>query len=138
VLDRSNARPQRRKENTVALILISGFLAVAGCKPNLDPDSIKLDGILSGTDIDRVDLVSTVFNSKGMTVRTNTLTGTELTKFVVSLMQTNRIDSPDASKDQIELTATLMHDTNALCSLDLFENGLWKFGNYSFRTRSVP
>jgi hypothetical protein len=102
------------------------------------PCSIKLDGLLSGTVIDHVDLVSRLFNTDSLTFRTNTLAGTELSKFVVSLMKTNRIDLPHASKDQIELTAYLSHGTNALCSLTLFENGLWSFGNYSFRNRSLP
>jgi hypothetical protein len=134
-----NLGTSQLKWKTSAAMLLSVFL-VAGCHQKPNPDSIKLDGVLSGTGtvIDRVDLVSTVFNSSGLTFRTNTLTGTELTKFVVLLMKTNRIDSPDASKDQIELTAHLMHGTNALCSLGLFENGLWRFADYSFRTRSVP
>jgi hypothetical protein len=120
-----------------ATILLSALLIV-GCHRKPDPDSIKLDGFLSGTLIDRVNLVSTVFNTEGLTFRTNTLAGTELTKFVVSLMKTNRIASTDLSKDQIELTAHLMHGTNELTSLELFENGLWRIGDYSFRIRSAP
>jgi hypothetical protein len=125
-----------RTGKTSAVILCV-LLTVAGCAQKPNPDSVKLDGFLSAAFVDHVDLVSMVFKTNGLTFKTNALTGPEVTKFVISLMKTNRIDSPDTTKEQTELTAYLMHGTNGLCSLDLFENGLWRIGEYSFRTRSV-
>jgi hypothetical protein len=131
----NNSQLRRWKISTV--ILLPLLLVAEGCIPKPNPDSIKLDGFLSGALIDRVDLVSMVFTTNGLTFRTNALTGPEATKFLGSLMKTNRTDSPDTTKAQTELTAHLMHGTNALVSVDLFENGLWKIGDYSFRIRSV-
>lgn len=124
------------KWNIFALTVVSVVITVAGCSQKPNPDSVRLDGFLSRSMIDRVDLVSFSHKSNALTFSTNTLIGSEAGKFVAALMRTNRIDSPDTAKVQTELTAHLMHGTNALCSLNLFESGVWRIGDYSFRTRS--
>jgi hypothetical protein len=116
----------------------SVLVVVAGCNQKSDPDSAKLDAFLSGKLVDRVDMVSFVSKTGGLIFRTNTLTGFEATKCLISLMKTNRIDTPDTTKDPVEEQVYLMHGTNALCHIDVYDNGLWKIGNYSFRVRSTP
>jgi hypothetical protein len=138
VIDDSNAKLRRRKEKIFALLLCSALLVVAGCNQKSDADRAKLDSFLSGTLVDRIDIVSWAAKTNGLTFRTNTLSGPEAIKFVISLMETNRIDGPDLTKAQLDEQVYLMHGTNALCCVDLYENGLWRFGDYSFRVRSAP
>jgi hypothetical protein len=126
------------KRKIFALTLVFVVLTIASCSQKPNADSVRLDGFLSRSMIDRVDLVSFSPKSNAQTFSTNTLKGPEAAKFVASLMKTNRIDSPDTTKDQIELRAHLMDGTNILCFLDLFESGIWRIGDYSFRTRNAP
>jgi hypothetical protein len=126
------------KWNIFALMLVSVVITIAGCSQKPNADSVRLDGFLSSSMIDRVDLVSFSHNSNALTFSTNVLRGSEAGKFVTSLMKTNRIDLPDTTKDQIELRAHLMDGTNILCFLDLFENGLWRIGDYSFHIQGAP
>ena len=110
------------------------LLLLVACGQQPSQDSARLDSLLSGLHVDHVDLVS--LSSSGF--KTNTLTEPEAAKFVLSLNKTNRIDSPDLTKDQVDFTAHLVSGTNGLCSIDCFENGLWRIGDYSFRIRSIP
>jgi hypothetical protein len=105
------------------------LLTACGKQPKLD--SAKLEGLLSGGQIDRIEVV--IPDS-----RTNILTGAAAQQYALSFRGTNRMAEPDRTKAEVATEVTLMSGTNKLGWLSQFDNGLWRYGDYSFRLRASP
>jgi hypothetical protein len=107
------------------------LLLLAGCGKQAKLDAAKLESLLSSGQIDRVEVV-VPFS------RTNVLTGTAAQQYVLSFRETNRIAEPDRTKAQVATEVSFMSGTNDVGWLSQFDNGLWKFEQYSFRLRTSP
>ncbi len=97
----------------------------------VSPDSTRLDSLLTGGQIDLIEVVIPFS-------RTNVLAGASARKYALTFSDTNRIAEPDTTKDQISTEVSLMSGTNKLGWLSQFDNGLWRFGDYSFRLQTTP
>jgi hypothetical protein len=107
------------------------LLLFASCGKQAKLDSVKLESLLSGGQIDRVEIIIPFG-------RTNILTGAAAQRYALSLRETNRIAEADTTKAQVASEVGLMSGTNELSWLWEFDNGLWKYGDYSFRLRTSP
>jgi hypothetical protein len=107
------------------------LLLLTACGKQAKLDAAKLESLLSGSQIDRVEVV-VPFS------RTNVLTGAAAQQYVLSFRETNRIATPDSTKAQVATEVSLMSGTNDVGWLSQFDNGLWKYGVYSFRLRNSP
>ena len=94
--------------------------------PQAKRDSAELDLILSTQHIDRVEFISFLQG-------TNSISGVDAQNFVAILHRTNRVDSTDWTKQQLD-GVKLLSGTNESW-LFRGEDGLWKFGEYGFRIR---
>ena len=94
-------------------------------------DGAKLESLLSAGQIDRVEVV-VPFS------RTNVLTGAAARQYVLLFRATNRIAEPDRTKAQVSTEVSLMSGTNDVGWFTQFDNGLWNYGDYSFRLRTSP
>ena len=113
--------------------LLRLFLSVAcltGCGKQAKLDSAGLDSLLSNGQIDRILLTSPY--------RTNILTVAAPQKYVLALSKTNRVATPDATKAQVENSVGLCSGEIQLAWLSQFDNGVWKFGEYSFQLKIPP
>ena len=107
------------------------LLLVTACGKQTKLDASKLESLLSGGQIDHIKVVIP-FD------RTNVLTGAAAQQYVLSFRETNRIAEPDRTKAQVATEVSLMSGTNAVGWLSQFDNGLWKFEQYSFRLKISP
>ena len=107
------------------------LLLLTACGKQAKLDASKLESLLSGGQIDHVEVV-VPFS------RTNILTGAAAQQYVLSFRETNRVAEPDRTKAQVAADVVLMSGTNELAWLSQFDNGLWKFGDYSFRLKTSP
>jgi hypothetical protein len=107
------------------------LLLITGCGKQAKLDAAKLESLLSGGRIDRVEVVVPF-------TQTNVLTGAVAQQYVNSFRETNRIAEPDRTKAQVATEVALMSGTNDVGWLSQFDNGLWKYGDYSFRLRISP
>ena len=107
------------------------LLLLTACGKQAKLDSAKLESLLSGGQIDRVEVIIPFS-------RTNVLTGAVAQQYALSLRETNRVAEPDRTKAQVASSVGLMSGTNELGWLSGFDNGLWKYGDYSFRLRASP
>ena len=98
-----------------------------GCGAQAREDAKRLDGILATQKIDRI-VVTSLY-------KTNVLTGQEAQTFVESLNRTNRVPSQFYAKDQVAGWFVLMNGTNEVAGIQSFENGVWDFGDLSFRIK---
>jgi len=110
-------------------IIFLFLLLLTGCGRQAKLDSARLEGLLSGGQIDRIEVIIPFS-------RTNVLTGPAVQNYAFSLRETNRISKPDSTKNQVASEVALMRGTNVLGWLSQFEDGLWKHGEYSFRLRT--
>jgi hypothetical protein len=94
-------------------------------------ESAKLEGLVSGGEIDRIEVA--IFES-----RTNILTGGAAQQYGLSFRETNRIAEPDRTKAEVATDVILMNGTNKLGRISQYDNGLWRYGDYSFRFRISP
>jgi hypothetical protein len=107
------------------------LLLLTSCDKEARLDSIKLESLLSTGQIDRIEIVVPF-------TRTNILTGPAAQQYALAFRQTNRLAKPDTTKAQVAMEVGFMGGTNGLVRLSQFDNGLWKFGEYSFELRSSP
>jgi hypothetical protein len=107
------------------------LLLLTACGKQAKLDAAKLESLLSGGQIDRVKVVIPFS-------QTNILTGAAASQYVLSFRETNRIAEPDKTKAQVATQVSFMSGTNAVGWLSQFDNGLWKFEQYSFRLRTSP
>jgi hypothetical protein len=116
----------RMKHLSIFLLLL-----LTACDKQAKLDAAKLESLLSGGQIDRVEIV-VPFS------RTNVLSGAAAQQYILSFRETNRVAEPDRTKAQVAADVSFMSDTNAVASLSQYDNGLWKFGQYSFRLKTSP
>ena len=112
-------------------ISILFVLLLTSCGEEAKLDSVKLESLLSTGQVDRIEIVVPF-------TRTNILTGPAARQYVLSFRETNRVAKPDTTKAQVATEVEFISGTNELCALLQFDNGLWKFGQYSFELRSSP
>lgn len=107
------------------------LLLLTACGGRAKLDAAKLESLLSSSRIDRVAVVIPF-------TRTNILTAAEAMRYALSFRETNLVAEADATKAQVATEVVLGSGTNELVRLSQFDNGLWRFGDYSFRLRTVP
>jgi len=106
-------------------------LLLTGCGKQAKLDGAKLERLLSGGEIDRVEVVVLLSD-------TNILTGPAAQQYILSFRETNRVAEADWTKAEVATEVCLISGTNHLGWLSQFDNGLWKFEQYSFRLRASP
>ena len=107
------------------------LLLLTSCGKQAKLDSTELDSLLSGGRIDPIEVFIPLS-------RTNVLTGAGAQSYALSLRASNRIAKADTTKAQVSSSVRLMSSTNELGWLSQFDNGLWKYGDYSFLLRTAP
>jgi hypothetical protein len=107
------------------------LLLLTACGKQAKLDASKLESLLSGGQIDRVEVVVPFSH-------TNVLTDGAAQQYVLCFRETNRIAEPDRTKAQVAAAVSFMSGTNNVGWLSQFDNGLWKFEQYSFRLRTSP
>ncbi len=110
---------------------IFALLLLTACSKQAKLDAAKLESLLSGGQIDRVEVV-VPFSS------TNVLSGAVAQRYVLSFREINRVAEPDRTKAQVASEVSFMCGTNAVGWLSQLDNGLWKFEQYSFRLKTSP
>jgi hypothetical protein len=107
------------------------LLLLTACGKQAKLDAAKLESVLSGGQIDGVEVVVPF-------TRTNLLSGGAAQQYVLSFRETNRVSEPDRTKAQVAAEVCFMSGTNAVAWLSQYDNGLWKFEQYSFRLKTSP
>jgi hypothetical protein len=117
----------RMKHLSIFLLLL-----LTSCGKQAQGDAAKLDRLLLGGQIDRVRVVVLPLSS------TNVLSDAVAQRYVLHFREANRGAEPDRTKAQVATEVSFMSDTNVVGWLSQFDNGLWKFEQYSFRLKTSP
>jgi hypothetical protein len=104
-------------------------LLLTSCGGEAKLDSAKMESLLSTGQIDRIEVIVPF-------TRTNILTGPAAQQYLLTFRETNRLPKPDTTKAQVATQVEFISGTNKLGGLSQFDNGLWKFGEYSFELRN--
>jgi hypothetical protein len=120
--------PKRTRVKHISFLFL---LLFTSCHKSSKLDAVKFDSLLSTGQIDRIEVVILLSS-------TNILTGPDAQRYVLAFRNTNRIAKPDLTKDMVAQDVRFMSGTNTLGWLSQFDNGLWKFNEYSFELRSPP